>query len=37
VAEDIQRTQGLKLTAVRTNTVIFLDFTEQWDPKSPWH
>src|SRR5438128_1127664 len=37
VAQDIQRTPGLKLTAVRTNTVIFLDFTEQWDPKSPWH
>ena len=37
VAEDIQKTPGLKLTAVRTNTVIFLDFTEQWDPKSPWH
>jgi len=35
VAEDVQRTPGLKLTAVRTNTVIFLDFTEQWDPKSP--
>jgi peptide/nickel transport system substrate-binding protein len=37
VAQDVQRTPGLKLSAVRTNTVIFLDFTEQWDPKSPWH
>jgi peptide/nickel transport system substrate-binding protein len=37
VAEDIQRTPGLKLTAVRSNAVFFLDFTEQWDPKSPWH
>ena len=37
VAEDIRKTAGLKLTAVRTNTVFFLDFTEQWDPKSPWH
>jgi len=37
VAEDVQKTPGLKLTAVRTNTVFFLDFTEQWDPKSPWH
>src|SRR5580765_153225 len=37
VAQDVQRTPGLKLSAVRTNTVIFLDFTEQWDPKSPFH
>src|SRR6266511_3089622 len=37
VAEDIQRTPGLRLTAVRSNAVFFLEFTEQWDPKSPWH
>jgi len=37
IAEDIRKTAGLALTAVRTNTVFFLDFTEQWDPKSPWH
>jgi peptide/nickel transport system substrate-binding protein len=37
VAEDVQRTPGLKLSAVRSNAVFFLDFTEQWDPKSPWH
>jgi peptide/nickel transport system substrate-binding protein len=37
VAEDVRKTAGLTLTAVRTNTVFFLDFTEQWDPKSPWH
>ena len=36
VAEDVQRTPGLKLTAVRTNAVFFLDFVDQWDPKSPW-
>jgi peptide/nickel transport system substrate-binding protein len=36
IAEEIRRTPGLKLTAVRTNTVFFLDFVEQWDPKSPW-
>ena len=36
VAEDIRRTPGLKLSAVRSNAVFFLDFTEQWDPKSPW-
>jgi peptide/nickel transport system substrate-binding protein len=37
VAEDIQRTPGLRLSAVRTNAVFFLDFVDQWDPKSPWH
>ncbi len=37
VAEEVRRTPGLKLTAVRSNAVFFLDFTEQWDPKSPWH
>jgi peptide/nickel transport system substrate-binding protein len=37
VAEDVRRTPGLKLSAVRTNGVFFLDFPEQWDPKSPWH
>ena len=36
VAEDIRRTPGLKLSAARTNAVFFLDFVEQWDPKSPW-
>ena len=37
IAEDVRRTPGLKLTAVRTNTVFFLDFVDQWDAKSPWH
>jgi peptide/nickel transport system substrate-binding protein len=37
IAEDVRRTAGLKLTAVRTNAVFFLDFVDQWDPKSPWH
>jgi peptide/nickel transport system substrate-binding protein len=37
IAEDVRRTPGLRLTAVRTNTVFFLDFVDQWDPKSPWH
>jgi len=36
VAEDIRRTAGLKLTTQRTNTVFYLDFVDQWDPKSPW-
>ena len=37
IAEEVRRTTGLKLSAVRTNTVFFLDFVDQWDPKSPWH
>jgi peptide/nickel transport system substrate-binding protein len=36
IAEDVRKTAGLKLTAVRTNTVFFLDFVDQWNPKSPW-
>jgi peptide/nickel transport system substrate-binding protein len=37
IADDVRKTAGLKLTAARTNTVFFLDFVDQWDPKSPWH
>ena len=29
VAEDVRRTPGLKLTAVRSNSVFFLDFVDQ--------
>ena len=36
IAEDVRRTPGLRLMAVRTNSVFFLDFVDQWDPKSPW-
>jgi len=36
-AEDIKRTQGLRLAAARPPGVVFLDLPEQWDPKSPWH
>jgi peptide/nickel transport system substrate-binding protein len=37
VAEEVRRTAGLTLTKQRTNTVFYLDFVDQWDPKSPWH
>lgn len=37
IAEDIKRTPNLKLSGTRTNAVFFLEFTEQWDPASPWH
>jgi peptide/nickel transport system substrate-binding protein len=36
IAEDVRKTPGNKLMAARTNTVFFLDFVDQWDPKSPW-
>jgi peptide/nickel transport system substrate-binding protein len=37
VAEEVRRTPTLRLLAVRTNAVFFLDFPEQWDRASPWH
>ena len=37
VAEEIRRTQGMKLVAPLLYGVYWLDFLEQWDQKSPWH
>ena len=36
IAEEVRRTPGLKLMAVRSNTVFFLDFRDQWEAGSPW-
>ena len=36
IAEDVRRTPGLTLTAMRTNGVLFLMFPEQWTAGSPW-
>jgi peptide/nickel transport system substrate-binding protein len=36
VAEDVRRTPGLRLMAVRSNALFFLDFRDQWNPVSPW-
>jgi peptide/nickel transport system substrate-binding protein len=36
IADDVRRTPGLTLAATRTNGVLWLEFPEQWDPKSPW-
>jgi peptide/nickel transport system substrate-binding protein len=33
----VRRTPGLRLAAVQSDAVFFLDFVDQWDPKSPWH
>src|SRR6202008_1252464 len=37
IAEDVRRTPGLRLAAVRSNTIFFLAFRGQWDAPSPWH
>ena len=36
IAADVRRTPGLTLAATRTNGVLWIEFPEQWDPKSPW-
>ena len=36
-AVDIKRAPGLRLAAAKPPGVVFLDFPEQWDAKSPWH
>jgi peptide/nickel transport system substrate-binding protein len=38
LAEEAQRTPGLKLTRALLASTHWIDFTKgQWDPKSPWH
>ncbi len=38
LAEEIQRTPGLKLAPTLIPATFWVDFTsEQWNPKSPWH
>ena len=36
VGEEIKRTPGLTLVAPLLDGVFWLDFPDQWDPKSPW-
>ena len=36
VADDLRRTPGVRIASARSNAVFYLDFLEQWDPKSPW-
>jgi len=35
IAEEVRRTPGLRLMAVRSNTIFFLDFRGQWEAGSP--
>ena len=37
LAEELQRTPGLTLKPVAGQVVDWVNFTEQWDAKSPWH
>jgi peptide/nickel transport system substrate-binding protein len=37
LAEELRRTPGLTLKAVAGQITNWVYFTEQWDPKSPWH
>ncbi len=37
LAEDLQRTPGLTLKPIVGLATHWVYFTEQWDPKSPWH
>jgi peptide/nickel transport system substrate-binding protein len=37
LAEELERTPGLSLKPTVLQGTFWLYFTEQWDPKSPWH
>jgi peptide/nickel transport system substrate-binding protein len=37
VAEDLKRSPGIKVVAPLLYGMYWLDFLDQWDPKSPWH
>ena len=37
LAEEIRRTPGLTLKPVAGQVVDWVNFTDQWDTKSPWH
>jgi peptide/nickel transport system substrate-binding protein len=37
IAEELRRTPGVKIAAPLVYGIYWLDFLDQWDPKSPWH
>src|SRR5690349_738229 len=37
VAEDLKRSPGVRVVAPLLYGMYWLDFLDQWDPKSPWH
>src|SRR5438309_578359 len=36
-AEDVRRDPRLLLVATRHASIFWIEFADQWDPKSPWH
>jgi peptide/nickel transport system substrate-binding protein len=36
-AEGIRRDPGMQVVASKHASIFWIEFTEQWDPKSPWH
>jgi peptide/nickel transport system substrate-binding protein len=36
-AEDVRRDPRLTLLATRHASIFWIEFADQWDPKSPWH
>ena len=36
-AEEIQRDPRLQVVASKHASIFWIEFTEQWDAKSPWH
>jgi peptide/nickel transport system substrate-binding protein len=36
-AEGIQKDPNLKVVATKHASIFWIEMTEQWDPKSPWH
>ena len=37
VAQDLHKSPGIKIVAPLLYGMYWLDFLDQWDPKSPWH
>ena len=37
IAEELKRSAGVKIVAPLLYGIYWLDFLDQWDPKSPWH
>jgi peptide/nickel transport system substrate-binding protein len=36
-AEGVRSSPGLQIVATKHASIFWIEFTEQWDPKSPWH
>jgi len=37
MAEELKRSPGVRITAPLLYGIYWLEFLDQWDPKSPWH